>query len=206
MKKKDICLIAGLLLIALVSYLGIRKFQGSKTVVMPSAAKTEATTQAPESATEGGTEAGAEETTEGAEATTAALEKTTEAFTEGTTEGTTEAATAAKEEQGFIWPGMEPDEKDPNAHYGIRIYAGGEYIGVYSLEEDQVIPIGETNTVEIKDGGATMVDAKCPDQLCMHMGTITNAYGLIVCLPNGVIIEGVNLAPAEDEVQIDGVS
>ncbi|MBQ1348669.1 MAG: NusG domain II-containing protein, partial [Aeriscardovia sp.] len=66
--------------------------------------------------------------------------------------------------------------------------------------------IGGTNTVEIKDGGATMIDAQCPDQLCRYMGTITDAYGLIVCLPNGVIVEGVNLAPQPEEVEIDGIS
>lgn len=184
MKKKDLVLIGVLLLVALGAWLGIQRWQAGRVAVVtkPAAGQEETTVPEPE----------AEPTTE------AVTESVTEAASEASSEAVTEAGTEAQTGQA---------EAAANAAlYGIRIYAAGEELGVYSLAEDQVIDIGGTNTVEIKDGGATMIDAQCPDQLCRYMGTITDAYGLIVCLPNGVIVEGVNLAPQPEEPVIDGIS
>ena len=52
-------------------------------------------------------------------------------------------------------------------HGSIQITVDGELYGTYSLAEDQVIQIGDTNVCEIKDGEVKMTEADCPDHLCM---------------------------------------
>lgn len=75
-----------------------------------------------------------------------------------------------------------------SGHYVI-VEVNGEEYGSYDLDDDQVIEIGETNTLEIKDGKASMIHADCPDQLCVHMTAISRSHELIVCLPNKVTVE-----------------
>ena len=85
--------------------------------------------------------------------------------------------------------------------YGsIRIVMEGAEFGNYSLSEDQIIKIGDTNICEIRDHQASMIEAQCPDGICKEMGPITENGGMITCLPNQVIIEGV---PSEDAVRND---
>ena len=93
-----------------------------------------------------------------------------------------------------VWIGMKIAHG--NKDYGsILITVNGREYGTYSLGKDQVISINETNVCEIKDGKATMIEANCPDQLCMSQPSITAQGGFIICLPNTVFIEGI---PAED--------
>ena len=56
--------------------------------------------------------------------------------------------------------------------------------------EDQIIKINDTNVCEIKDGCVRMSWADCPDQLCIHQRAIDENGGMIVCLPNRIVIEG----------------
>ena len=42
----------------------------------------------------------------------------------------------------------------------LEIQVGNEYYGTYSLDEDQVIKINDTNVCEIKDGKVTMIKAR----------------------------------------------
>ena len=79
----------------------------------------------------------------------------------------------------------------------LRITVDGEEYGVYSLEEDQVIRIGDTNEFEIKDGYVTMTEADCPDHLCMKQKRISKTGGTIVCLPNRVVLEIVSRESSE---------
>lgn len=71
----------------------------------------------------------------------------------------------------------------------LCITVDGEEYGVYSLEKDQVIRIGDTNVCAIKDGYVTMTEADCPDHLCMKQKRISKKGGTIVCLPNRVVLE-----------------
>lgn len=72
----------------------------------------------------------------------------------------------------------------------IRITVDGELYGTYPLNQDQIIPIGDTNVCRIKDGKATMIEAQCPDHLCLRQGPVGTSGGTIVCLPNKIVIEG----------------
>ena len=82
--------------------------------------------------------------------------------------------------------------------YGsIHITVKGEDFGTYSLGKDQKIRINGTNTCRIKDGNAKMIEATCPDHLCIHQAAIDERGGMIICLPNEVIIEGIPSAQAQ---------
>lgn len=72
----------------------------------------------------------------------------------------------------------------------ITVKVDGVVEGVYSLAEDQEIPInGGTNMLVIKNGKADMVEADCPDKLCVKQKAVSKNHESIICLPNKVIVE-----------------
>ena len=81
----------------------------------------------------------------------------------------------------------------------IRITVSGEEYGTYSLGTDRKIKINDTNTCRIKDGRAQMIEATCPDHLCIHQEAVDERGGMIICLPNEVIIEGIPSAQAQTD-------
>ena len=83
----------------------------------------------------------------------------------------------------------------------VRITVAGEEYGTYSLSEDQRIEINDTNVCEIRDGEVHMTEADCPDQLCIHQGSIHIQGETIVCLPNRVTVE---ITGNDTEEQLDG--
>lgn len=86
----------------------------------------------------------------------------------------------------------------------LRITVSGVEYGTYSLEEDQVIKVGDTNVCEIKDKKVSMISADCPDQLCIHQRTIQLQGETIVCLPNKVVLEITGTRQTDQEA-LDGV-
>ena len=48
---------------------------------------------------------------------------------------------------------------------------------------------GGFNTIRAEKGKIAIIEANCPDQLCVERGYITNSLLPSVCLPNGLIIE-----------------
>ena len=90
----------------------------------------------------------------------------------------------------------------------IKVTVGGEEFGTYALNKDQKVKINGTNTLRIQDGKAWMIEASCPDHICMTQDALSLDnlnYSLIVCLPNQVIVEGV--APeGSTESGVDGVT
>ena len=71
----------------------------------------------------------------------------------------------------------------------VQVTVDGEIFGVYSLHEDQEIKINDTNYLIIKDGKADMIEADCPDQICVDQKEISKTGESIVCLPNKVIVD-----------------
>lgn len=105
----------------------------------------------------------------------------------------------------ILWAAMAL--RKGGGHETIRITVDGKEYGTYSLSEDQVISIGDTNICEIKDKKVKMIQADCPDHLCMKQKAIGEAGGTIVCLPNKVVIEGGKTANAsQDALDIDAVT
>lgn len=88
----------------------------------------------------------------------------------------------------------------------IRITVDGSVYGEYSLDEKQVIRIGSTNVCEIKDGRVRMIEAHCPDQLCIQQKAVGAEGGTIVCLPNKVVIEAERGHDQDGENVIDAVA
>ena len=89
----------------------------------------------------------------------------------------------------LLWGGMYLVRR---GHYGsIRITINGEEYGIYSLAKDQVISIGDTNVCEIKNREVKMIEADCPDHLCLKQRAVDSTGGTIVCLPNKIVIEGI---------------
>ena len=71
----------------------------------------------------------------------------------------------------------------------VTVKVEGEITGVYSLSEDQEIEInGGTNILMIKNGRADMIQADCPDKLCVNQKAISKNGESIICLPNKVVV------------------
>ena len=71
----------------------------------------------------------------------------------------------------------------------VMVSKDNEEIGTYSLNDDQVIDVGDGNRLEIKDGAVRMIYADCPDQICVHTGWINQEHDMIVCMPNKVVAQ-----------------
>ena len=74
---------------------------------------------------------------------------------------------------------------DVNQATAIVLVDGQEH-DRYSLSIDRTIVL-DHNTLCIDNGQIYMVEADCPDHLCVHQGAISNS-GMIVCLPNRVVV------------------
>lgn len=85
----------------------------------------------------------------------------------------------------------------------VIVKVNGEITGTYDLSEDQEISINNgSNILVIKNGKADMIDADCPDQLCVHQKAISASGENIICLPNKIIVE----VKSKTESQIDAVT
>lgn len=104
-----------------------------------------------------------------------------------------------------VWLGFHMMKTD--AGNLVRITVDGEEYGTYDLDTEQEIPIeidGEvTNTLAIRDGEADMIEADCPDQLCVNMNAVSVESETIVCLPNKVVVEVIS---SEEEATFDAIA
>lgn len=85
--------------------------------------------------------------------------------------------------------------------YRLFFYKTGSYVTItinseiyQTLPLDQEITLeipgenGGSNTLEIKNGTAHIIDADCPDKLCVHQKSIQYQGESLVCLPHKVIV------------------
>ncbi len=74
----------------------------------------------------------------------------------------------------------------------VYVEQAGEEIGKYPLNEDREILIGDRegyyNVLVIKDGKADIIEASCPDKICVNHRKIAYEGERIVCLPNRLIL------------------
>lgn len=83
------------------------------------------------------------------------------------------------------------------------IKINGAIEGVYDLNDDQEILINNgSNVLIINNGKADMVEADCPDKLCVEQRSISKNNESIICLPNEVVVE----IQSNVESQIDGMT
>lgn len=45
------------------------------------------------------------------------------------------------------------------------------------------------NTIKLSDNKANIIDANCPDKVCVEDGSIDEPGEILVCLPNKVVVE-----------------
>ena len=75
----------------------------------------------------------------------------------------------------------------------VEIVQDGEVLYRFDLaaEEDQILEVeyeGRINRIEIRDHQIHVLEADCPDQVCVDMGWLDSAAP-IVCLPNHLVIQ-----------------
>lgn len=74
----------------------------------------------------------------------------------------------------------------------VTVTVDGEMYGTYSLDVEQEVPIRRdgvtTNVLVISEGQADMIQADCPDKLCVHQRAISKSKESIICLPNKVVV------------------
>lgn len=79
----------------------------------------------------------------------------------------------------------------PKKALRAKIYLDGELIGVADLSEHRepyLIQAGAGNVAEVGHGRIRMLEADCPDGLCVSTGWSSSPAKPIVCLPNKVMI------------------
>lgn len=91
----------------------------------------------------------------------------------------------------------------------VRVSVNNREYGVYSLDKNQTITIGEEdweNILEIKNGRASMIKADCPDKVCVNHASISRKGETIVCLPHKVVVEVIDSDGTQTKDQIDIIS
>lgn len=95
--------------------------------------------------------------------------------------------------------------------YGVNNNSGayaqveidGKVYETLALDEDTTLSIptenGGTNTLEINNGYAKMIEANCPDGICTNHKKINKNGESIICLPHKVVVTIVN-DKADDEI------
>lgn len=74
----------------------------------------------------------------------------------------------------------------------IEIYVDNRLyksIPINSEEEITIENNEDYNHIKIYDKGAKIIDASCPDKVCVKSGFIKDSNEKIVCIPNKVIIK-----------------
>ena len=85
----------------------------------------------------------------------------------------------------------------------VVVSVDGEIYEKIDLSQDREILVKTelgTNKIQVLEGKIAIIDADCPDKLCIRHGELHNEFDAIVCLPNRVVIEYKN------EKNIDAVT
>lgn len=87
----------------------------------------------------------------------------------------------------------------------VVITINGQLYQEANLYEDQTIEIkngDHTNILVIKDGYASMTEADCSDQICVHQKAIHYNGESIICLPHLVMVT----IESDEEYKVDSVA
>lgn len=87
----------------------------------------------------------------------------------------------------------------------VSILIDGNIEQTLSLNQDTVftIQIGEyQNVLQIKDGFASIIEANCPDKLCVSQHRISKKGESLICLPHKLVIRVENEGSDEE---FDGI-
>ena len=88
----------------------------------------------------------------------------------------------------FLFFRHQPSESLSRAEISVD----GKTAMELDLSEDQVLTVdgagGGYNRIQVRDGAVSVLEAACPDKVCVHTGTVRYPGETIVCLPNRMII------------------
>ena len=73
----------------------------------------------------------------------------------------------------------------------VSVRVDGELLMELPLDQNTQVVLGEgehTNTLVIENGTARVVEASCPDQICVNQGAVRYAGESIVCLPHKLVV------------------
>ncbi len=85
----------------------------------------------------------------------------------------------------------------------VVVKVNGAIEATYDLNDDKEIKLNDgTNILKINNGKADMIEADCPDKLCVEQRSISKNHESIICLPNAVIVE----IESTSESMLDGMT
>ncbi len=88
----------------------------------------------------------------------------------------------------FVWLGVSLFS--PEGAYAV-VTVDGKETARYPLQEEREVRLesdGGYNILVIKDGRADVIEASCPDGLCVDFHSISKEGETIVCLPNKTVV------------------
>lgn len=100
----------------------------------------------------------------------------------------------------YLWNNYRNGDVKPNEMLVEVYYKGELYDQVSLLANEEIVIQTELgrNVILINEGKAEMIEADCPDKICLRTGEIHQVGRNIVCLPNKVHVE--IAGNSEDEV------
>lgn len=84
----------------------------------------------------------------------------------------------------------------------VQVEVDGAIVDTVALDTDFTKKYdfdGNSNTLVIKDGKASVTEANCPDGICVNHKPINRSGESIICLPHKLVVTVVDDAP-EDEI------
>lgn len=85
----------------------------------------------------------------------------------------------------------------------VTVEKDGQIIETLKLDEDIERNYdfdGETNTLVIKDGKASVTQANCPDGICVNHKSINKSGESIICLPHKFVVTVSNDKTTDDDI------
>ncbi len=106
-----------------------------------------------------------------------------------------------------MWALTRPTEgKIANIYQdGVCIYS----IDLSAVTEGYELTIEDengANVIRVEPGRICVLEADCPDQVCVQAGWLSDSVSPIVCLPHRLVIRLEETAGTESELNIDSVS
>lgn len=107
------------------------------------------------------------------------------------------------------WLDGNESEKNHNKPLTATITVDGELFKTVDLtEEEQVIEIKTDhglNILKVHDYGIEMIEADCPDKVCLTFGFVNKSNQSIVCLPHKVLVEVEGASEGVNQDEADAV-
>ena len=73
-----------------------------------------------------------------------------------------------------------------------EIKLNGELFRQVDLSKDETFVIdieGHSNVIKVNNNSIAIVEADCPDKICVKSGAISNVGEVIACVPHKILIE-----------------